>query len=79
MQQVAPVSRQRQAALAVARIHGLNEPLIVQVVEGIARKIQVVFRNDSERADSGKGPAVFAVQFVHSVALDHQCARIAAR
>lgn len=43
MQQVASVGREGEAALAVAKLHGLDEPLIVEVVERIARNVQVVF------------------------------------
>jgi hypothetical protein len=68
------VSRPKQPT-----INGLNKPLIVEVVEGVARKIQVVFRHDPKRADGGKSPAVFAVQLVHSVAINNQFALVAAR
>jgi hypothetical protein len=78
MQQVAP-RRKDEAALAVAKLHGLNESLIVQVVEGIARKIQVVFRHDPKGADGGKRPAAFPVQLVHSVPIDDQFALVSAR
>ena len=67
------------ALFAVAKLHGLNEPLIVEVVERVARKIQVVFRHDPKRADGGKSPAVFAVQLVHSVAVNDQFALVAPR
>jgi len=42
-QKVAPVGRESQPTLAVAQLHGLDEPLIVEVVERIARNVQVVF------------------------------------
>jgi hypothetical protein len=72
MEQVASPARKRQPALAVAKVNGLNEPLIVQVVEGIARNIQVVFRHDPKRADGGKCPAVFAVWLVDPITVHGQ-------
>jgi hypothetical protein len=72
MQQVASVDCEGEAALAVAKLHGRDEPLIVEVVEGIARKIQVMFRHDTKRADGGKGPAVFAVKLIDSVSVNDQ-------
>jgi len=64
MQQVSSVGRKGEAALAVAKLHGLDEPLIVEVVEGVARKVQVVFRHDPERTDGSQRAAVFAVELV---------------
>jgi hypothetical protein len=79
LEQVTPFCRKSQPAFAVAKLHGLNEPLIVEVVERVTRKIQVVFRHDPKDADGGKRPTVFTVQFVHSVTVNHQFALVTAR
>jgi len=58
---------------------GLDEPLFVEVLEGIVRKIEIVFGHDPKRADGGQRPAVFAVQLVDSVAVNDQFALVAPR
>jgi hypothetical protein len=42
-------------------------------------KIEIAFRDDAKRPDSGQRSAVFAVKLVHSVALNNQLALVAAR
>jgi hypothetical protein len=79
LEQVTSVGCKGEAALALAKLHGLDEPLILKVLKSIARKVQIVFRHDPKRADSGKRPAVFAIQLVHSVAVNDQFALVATR
>src|SRR5262249_39848485 len=71
--------REGQASLAVVQVNQFEKPLVVQVVQGVMRKIEIVFRHDPKGADGGQRPAVLAVQAVHSVAVDDQFALIAAR
>jgi hypothetical protein len=78
LEQVTPFRRKSQPAFAVAKLQGLDEPLIVEVVESVTPKIQVVFRHDPKGADDGKRPAVFAVQLVHSVTVNYQFALVPA-
>ncbi|HEY7291187.1 MAG TPA: hypothetical protein VH583_15230 [Vicinamibacterales bacterium] len=63
----------------VAELDGLNEPLIVEVIERVARKIQIVLWHDPKGADRGKGSAVFAVQLVHSIAINNQFTLVVSR
>jgi predicted GIY-YIG superfamily endonuclease len=65
-------------ALAIAKLHGLDEPLIMEVLKSVVRKIEIAFRDDPERADDGKRTAVFAVQLVDSIAVNDQLALIRA-
>src|SRR5262245_17782624 len=53
LEQVTAFRRKGQPAFTVAKLDGLHEPLIVEVVECVARKIQVVFRRDPKGADGG--------------------------
>jgi len=79
VEQVTSFHREGQPALAVAKLHGLDESLVVEVVERFARKIRVAFRHDPKGADGGQRPAVFAVQLVDSVAVNDQFAHVTAR
>lgn len=65
--------------VVVAQVHPLDEPLIVEVLQSVARKIKIVFRHDAKRADGGQRAAVFAVELVDSVAINDQLPLVAAR
>jgi hypothetical protein len=51
----------------------------VEVVEGIARKVQIVFRHDAKCTNGRKCPAVFAVKLVDPIAVDDQFPRVPRR
>jgi hypothetical protein len=79
IEQVSSLCREGQPALAVAQVHGLDEPLIVKVLKGVVRDIEVMLWHDSKRTDGSKRPTVFAAKLVDSVTVNDQFARIAAR
>ena len=79
IEKVSPFRRQGQSALAVAQINHLDEPLIVEVLKGVVRKIEIVFRHDAERTDGSQRAAVFAVKLVDSIAVNDQFPLVAAR
>jgi hypothetical protein len=79
IEQISPFGRERQTALAVAQVNQFDEPLIVEVVQGVVRKIEIAFRHDAERADGSQRAAVFAVKIVDSVAINDQFPLVAAR
>jgi hypothetical protein len=53
--------------------------LIVEVLQGVGRNIEIVFRHDAKCTDRGQRAAVFAVKLVHSVAVNDQFPLVAAR
>ena len=71
--------REGQAALVVAKVNGLDEALVAQVVERVVVDVEVLFGHDPERADGGQRAAVLAVQLVDAVTIDDQLALLAAR
>jgi len=79
IEQVSASGRERQSALAIAQINRLDEPLIAEVLKGVVRKIELAFRHDAKHANGGQSTAVFAVQFVDSIAINDQFALVAAR
>jgi hypothetical protein len=79
IEQVSPFCRKRQSPLAVAQVNQVDEALIVKVVQGVVRKLQIVLRHDAKRADGGQRTAVFTVEFVDSLAIYNQLSLVAAR
>jgi hypothetical protein len=79
VEQVSRLSRQGQSAFAVAEIDQLDESLIVKVLKSVVPNIEIVFRYDPKRADSGQRATVFAVEFVDSIPIDDQFPLVAAR
>jgi hypothetical protein len=79
IEQVSPFIRQRQSAVAVAQVNQLDESLLVKVLQGAVRNIEIVFRHDAEGAYCGQRAAVFAVQLIDSVAINDQPPLVAAR
>jgi hypothetical protein len=79
IEQVSRLRRQGQSSLALAQFNQLDEPLIVEVLKGVLRKIEIVFRYDAERTDGRECAAVFAVKFVDSVTLNDKFAFVPAR
>jgi hypothetical protein len=79
IEQVSPFGRERQSALAVAQVNPVYEPLIVKVLEGVVRKIEIVFRHDAKRTDGGQRAAVPAVKLEDSITVSDQFPLVAAR
>ena len=79
LEQITTLRRKGQPSFAVAEFNSRNEPLIAEVVERLARKVEVAFRHEPKGADCGKCPAVFAVQLVNSVAVNDQFAHVTPR
>jgi hypothetical protein len=79
IEQVSPFSRERQSAFAVAQVNEVDEPLIVKVVQGVVRKIEIVFRYDAKCTDDSQRAAVFAVELVDSLAINNQLSLVATR
>jgi len=77
IEQVSSVSRQGRSALAVAKVHRLDETLIVEVSDGVTWNIEVTFGHDSEGTDRGERPTVFAVQLIDAVAITDEFALVA--
>ena len=79
VEQVAPLARERQAALVVAEVHRLDEALVAQVFERVVVDVEVVLGHDPKGADGGQRAAVLAVQLVDVVTDHDQLALLAAR
>ena len=79
IEQVSPLRCERQSALAVAQVNHLDESLIVEVLQGVVRYIEIMFRHNPKCTDGGQRAAVFAVQLVDSIAVNDQFAFVAAR
>lgn len=77
IEQVSSLGRERQSTLAVAQIDRLDEPLIVKVVQGVARKIEIVFWHDAKRTDGSQRAAVLAVELVDAIAINNQLSLVA--
>ena len=54
IEQVSPVSRERQSAVAVAEVNQLDEALIVEVLKGVVRKIEIVLRHNAKCPDDSQ-------------------------
>ena len=78
VEQVAPFARQRQAAVAVAKVNHIDESLIAQMFDGVVVGIEVMLGHDAKSTDGGQGAAIVAVQLVDAVAVDDQFALVAA-
>jgi hypothetical protein len=78
-EQVSPFRRERQSALAVAEVNQLDEPLRLEALKGVVRKIEIVFRHDAKRADGSQRKAVLAVKLVDSIPVHDQFALVATR
>src|SRR4029077_1622731 len=72
--QVPPLCREGQSAHPVSQVHQLEEPLLVEALKGVVRKIEIVFRHDTKRADGSQRKAVFAVKLVDSIPVNDQFA-----
>jgi len=57
VERVAPLLRERQAALVVTQVHRLDETLVAQVFERLVVDIEVVLGHDQEGADGGQRAA----------------------
>jgi hypothetical protein len=79
IQQIAALLGERQAAVVVAKIDGLDKAFVAEIAQGVLAGFEFVFGHDSERADGGQRAAVLAIQLVHTVAIDDQLALLAAR
>jgi hypothetical protein len=79
IEEVPPFCREGESTLAVAQVDQLDELLLVEVLKGVVRKIEIVFRHDPKRSDRGQHAAVFAVKLVDSIAVNDQFAFVAAR
>lgn len=62
VKQVAALLREDQTALVVAKVDGLDEPLVAEMVDGAPVDIEILFGHDSERADGGQRTTLLAVQ-----------------
>lgn len=51
----------------------------MKVVQGVVRKIEIVFRHHRERTNGGQRAAIFAVELVDSIALNNQLPLVGAR
>lgn len=51
----------------------------MKVVQGVVRKIQIVFRHDAKCTDDSQRAAVFTVELVDSIAINNQLPLIAPR
>src|SRR4051812_33815146 len=72
IEQVPPLLREGQSPLAVAQVNQLDESLIVEILQGVVRNIEIMFRHDSKGTDGSQCAAVFAVNLVESVAVNDQ-------
>jgi hypothetical protein len=79
IEQVSPARRESQSALAVAQVNQVDEPLLVEVLKGVVRKIEIMFRHDPKRTNGGQRAAVFAVELIHSVAVNDEFTLVTAR
>jgi hypothetical protein len=79
VEQIASSFREGQAPFLVAKIDGFDKAFVAEVANGIVVGVEVLFGQDSERADDGQRAAVSAIQLVHTVAIHDQLALFAAR
>jgi hypothetical protein len=85
VEEVPALVREDDRLVMFAQRDGPNQTFVAQVVKrvvvtGIVPLMsEVTLGDDSERADGRQGTAVFAIQFVDVLAVDHQLARVAAR
>ena len=57
----------------------VDEPVVVEVVKGVARNIEIMVRHEPKRTDGGQCTAVFAVKLVDSIAINDQFPPVTAR
>jgi hypothetical protein len=79
IEQISPVGREGQSALAVAQVNQVDEPLIVEVLKGVVRNVEIVFGDHPKCTDDSQRAAVFAVELVDSLAIDNQLSLVATR
>jgi hypothetical protein len=79
VKQITSLSGESQGTLLAPEIDGGDKALVAEVANGIVVGVEILFEHDSERADGRQGAAVLAIQFVHTVAIEHELAVFAAR
>ena len=71
-------NRNASSTALVAKIDGLDEPLVAEMIEGLVVSIEILLGHDTEGADAGQCSAIVAVQFVDAITIDEQLALFAA-
>ena len=83
LEQVPALVREDDGLVVFAQRNGPNQTFVTQVVQRVVVRVpvtsEITLGDDSERTDGRQGTAVLAIQFVDSVAVNHQLARVAAR